>query len=121
MRPASEQGGWVIALDAAPGSKVWSDQMSMPIVAGVTPTAGGVFFTGTSNGDFLVLDKRDGRVLYRFATGAAIAGGVSTYLVGDRQYIAVASGNRSAVPFGIPGSPTLVIFALPPQVAQDRN
>jgi len=53
--------------------------------------------------------------------GAAIAGGVSTYLVGERQYVAVASGNRSAIPFGIPGSPNLVIFSLPPPVAPDRN
>ena len=39
-------------------------------------------------------------------------------MVGERQYVAAASGNRSFMPFGIQGSPTLFIFALPPEPAQ---
>jgi glucose dehydrogenase len=52
------------------------------MVAGLTPTAGGVVFTGTTEGDFLALDAKSGEVLYRFNTGGAIAGAPSTYLAG---------------------------------------
>ena len=68
--------------------------------------------TGVTNGEFLVLDAKDGHVLYRFNTGGAVAGGVSTYMVGERQYVAVASGNRGGLTFGQPGSPTIVVFSL---------
>jgi glucose dehydrogenase len=110
---ASEQGGWVIALDArhgqqdlvlssayANGRRRYADRRRSRVHRG-------------SNGDFLTMDRIDGRVLYRFATCAAIGGGVSTYSVGNRQYVAVASVNRSAVPFGNPGAPTLLLFTLP--------
>jgi alcohol dehydrogenase (cytochrome c) len=86
------------------------------MVGGVTPTAGGVVLTGGTDGYFLVFDARDGRILYRFNTGGAIGGGVSTYLVDGRQYVAVSAGSRSAMPFGVLGAPTLVIFALPQSV-----
>ena len=83
------------------------------MVAGVTPTAGGVVLTGGADGDFLVFDARDGRTLYRFNTGGPVGGGVSTYMVDGRQYVAVATGNRSLISFTGGGSPTVVVFALP--------
>jgi hypothetical protein len=43
-----------------------------------------------------------------------VSGGVSTYRVGARQYVAVATGNHGAVPLGVGGAPTVVVFALPP-------
>ncbi len=110
--PPGEQKGWLKALDGATGKELWSYAASKPMVGGVTPTAGGVILTGGSDGDFLVFDAKDGRTLYRFHTGGAVGGGVSTYLVDGRQYVAVASGNRSGLPFGVQGSPTVVVFAL---------
>jgi alcohol dehydrogenase (cytochrome c) len=80
------------------------------MIGGVTPTAGGVVLTGGYDGDFLVFDAGSGAILYRFHTGAIIGGGVSTYRVGDRQYVAVATGSRGWV--GETGSPTLVVFTL---------
>jgi len=50
--------------------------MATPMVAGVTPTAGGVVLTGDQNGNFLVMDARDGKTLYKFNTGGAVGGGV---------------------------------------------
>jgi len=61
----------------------------------------------------MVLRASNGTVLYRFNTGGAIAGGISTYLHGGKQYVAVASGNSSRVVWGTSGAATIFIFALP--------
>ena len=84
------------------------------MVAAVTTTGGNLLFTGELGGDFLALDARTGREVYRFNTGGSIGGGVVTYAAGGKQYVAVASGSPSN--FWVdqyPGAPTIVIFALP--------
>jgi alcohol dehydrogenase (cytochrome c) len=79
--------------------------------AAVTPTAGDVLFTGDLDGNFLVLDARSGKTLYSFNTGGPMAGGVITYAVKGKQYVAVASGHSGgSIPLN--GSATMVIFAL---------
>lgn len=81
------------------------------MVAAVTATGGGVVFTGEMTGDFLALDAGTGRELYRMYTGAGILGGVVTYAVGGKQYVATTSGGGS-FNFGRDGSPTIVVFSL---------
>ena len=84
------------------------------MVAGVATSAGGVVMTGELTGDFVVFDAARGTELYRFHTGGPIGGGVVTYQIAGRQYIAVTSGSPSA--FWIesnPGTPTILLFALP--------
>jgi alcohol dehydrogenase (cytochrome c) len=49
------------------------------------------------NGSLLVLDARSGALLYSGAVGAPIGGGVVTYDVGGKQYIAAAAGSISPV------------------------
>lgn len=107
--PISKAWGWVNAVDPKTQKMAWRRKMPMPMHAGVTPTAGDVLFTGDLQGNFLTLDARDGRTLYSFNTGGPIAGGVITYDIDGRQYVAVASGN-SGVSVPIPGAPTVVIF-----------
>jgi hypothetical protein len=51
--------------------------------------------------------------LYRFNTGGAIAGGITTYVTGGRQYIAVPSGNSSKSLWQTSGAATLILFGLP--------
>ena len=62
-------------------------------------------------GDFLVFDAATGRELYRFNTGGAMGGGVISYAVKGRQYIAAASGRAGF--FGSTGAATLFVFAFP--------
>ena len=83
------------------------------MLAAVTPTAGGVTFTGTLSGEFLALDSATGRTLYSFNTGGAVAGAPSTYEIDHRQLVAIATGNTSRVHWMTGGSMTLMIFALP--------
>ena len=111
--PIAKARGWVRAFDAATGAPRWSYEADSPVVAGVTPTAGGVTFSGTVAGDFLAFDSVTGKILYKFNTGGAIGGGISTYAIDGRQYVAVASGNGSRTIWRTTGAATLVIFALP--------
>jgi alcohol dehydrogenase (cytochrome c) len=110
----STSQGWVTAVDASTGAIRWRYRSPRPMVAAVTTSAGGVVMTGELTGDFLVLDAENGKELYRFNTGGPMGGGVVTYEIGGRQYIAVASGSPSA--FWVannPGTPTVFIFMLP--------
>ncbi len=109
--PASDPRGWVTAVDASDGSVRWRYHSEMPMVAAVTATAGGLVFTGEQTGDFLALDASTGEVRYRFYTGGGIFGGVASYAVDGKQYVAVTSGGGSLT-FGGSGSPTLFVFGL---------
>jgi len=107
------KSGWLTATDAVTGKVRWRYHSTEPMVGAVTTTAGGVVLTGEGTGDFLVLGAADGRELYRFNTGGGIGGGVVTYAVAGRQYIATTSG-RSGFFFGTYGSPTIFVFGLRP-------
>jgi alcohol dehydrogenase (cytochrome c) len=80
--------------------------------AGVTPTAGGVTFTGDLAGNLLVFNSKTGQVVHKVKTGGALAGGVVTYEAANKQYVAFASGNISRNAFGDLGFPSVVIMTL---------
>jgi len=108
----SEPRGWVTAIDAGSGKVNWRYPSQAPVVAGVTPTAGGLVLTGDLAGNFLALDSQTGKLLHKFDTGGAIAGGVVTYEIAGKQYVATTSGNVSRLTFGGLGSPSIVIMSL---------
>ncbi|HLY57729.1 MAG TPA: PQQ-binding-like beta-propeller repeat protein, partial [Stellaceae bacterium] len=109
----SKAGGWIRAFDASTGQQRWAYHSKTPMLASLTPTAGGIVFTGDLDGDFLALDQASGKVLYRFNTGGAVAGAASTYLIDGRQYVAVTSGNASQSVWHTTGAATVFVFALP--------
>ena len=111
--PPSEARGSLRALDAASGQSRWSYSSDAPMLAGVTPTASGLLLTGSSGGEMLAFDSKTGRRLYSFYTGGAIAGGISTYSVRNKQLIAVTSGNASKTVWQNTGAAELIIFGLP--------
>jgi PQQ-dependent dehydrogenase (methanol/ethanol family) len=109
--PTDRWNGWINAVDPATGKMRWRFKSPTPMYAAVTPTAGGVLFTGDLNGDFMVVDARSGKVVYRFDTGGPIAGGVVTYEKNGKQYVTVAAGNSGgSIP--LQGASTIVIFGL---------
>ena len=88
--------------------------IATPDGASVTTTAGNLLLTGELTGDFVALDARSGEALYRFNTGGSMGGGIVTYAVGGKQYVAASSGSPSN--FWVdkyPGAPTIVVFKLP--------
>lgn len=104
--------GWLRGFDAVSGKEIWRLPFDRPINAAVTTTAGGLLLTGDTGGNFLALDQKTGKLLYRFMTGGAIAGGVASYAVDGRQYLAVASGNISRDVSAPNGAPTVTVFGL---------
>jgi alcohol dehydrogenase (cytochrome c) len=106
--------GWITALDAGTGQVKWKYEVGTSMVAGITPTAGGLVLTGDIAGNFLALDSKTGKVRHKIDTGGAVAGGVITYAIAGKQYVATTSGNVSRLTFGVLGKPSIVILALDP-------
>ena len=104
--------GWLTAIDASTGAIRWRYRSRRPMLAAVTATSSDLLFTGELDGDFLVLDGRDGAVLYRFNTGGAMTGGVVTYQTGGKQYVAATSGSATFFWRTPPGSATVIVFSL---------
>jgi alcohol dehydrogenase (cytochrome c) len=84
--------GWVYAVDADTGVWKWRVKTNYPIIAAMTPTAGGVVFFGDIGGNFYALDSATGQKLWGQNLGGALGGGVITYTAGGSQKVAVAGG-----------------------------
>jgi PQQ-dependent dehydrogenase (methanol/ethanol family) len=115
VEPVGETTGWVTAVDSETGAVRWKYHAEKPVVAGVTPTAGGVTFTGDLAGNLLVFDSKTGALASKVQTGGSLAGGVVTYESNGRQFVAFASGNVSRNAFGALGLPSVVVMALNPK------
>jgi PQQ-dependent dehydrogenase (methanol/ethanol family) len=68
---------------------------------GVLSTAGGVVFFGDDNGALAAVDAKTGMTLWHFHTNEAWRASPMTYMVGGKQYVAVASGSN-IIAFGLP-------------------
>jgi alcohol dehydrogenase (cytochrome c) len=110
--PRDQAKGWLQAIDATSGAMRWRKQWPTPLVAAVTATSGGMLFTGDLNNDFLAIDASNGETLYRFNTGGTIGGGVISYAIDGKQYVATTSGVVSGF-FGGSGTSAVIVFALP--------
>ncbi len=114
VEPAGDATGWVTAIDSLTGAVRWKYHAEKPVVSGITPTAGGVTFAGDLAGNFLVFDSKSGAVLNKMNIGGAMAGGLVTYELGGKQYVAFAAGNISRNAFGDVGLPSVMIMTLNP-------
>jgi alcohol dehydrogenase (cytochrome c) len=110
--PHDQARGWLYAIDAASGAVRWHQQWATPLVAGVTVTSGGVLFTGDLDNNFLAIDASNGKTLYKFNTGGSVGGGVISYELKGKQYVATTSGVVSGF-FGGSGTSAIIVFALP--------
>ena len=88
--------------------------------SGVLGTEGGLVFVAWRNGDINAIDKDNGAILWSYSTGVAISGGMMTYAVDGKQYIAVQAGGDGGPISDAPGpenalgsSPMLFVFGLP--------
>ncbi len=113
LDPVSEAKGWVTAFDAESGAVRWRLRAPHPMVAAVTPTAGGLVFAADLGGVLYALDQSTGRILWRADTQEAIGGGIVTYLVGGRQLLAVATGMHSTLWPGAADKSRILVYGLP--------
>ncbi len=110
--PDATQSGWLHAVNATTGTSQWVYHSTAPLVAGVTPTAGGLVFTADLLGNVLAFNAANGALLAKIATGLPAGAGVISYEVGGKQYVAVAAGLTSAE-FSTPTvNPKLLVLSL---------
>jgi PQQ-dependent dehydrogenase (methanol/ethanol family) len=105
--PPKEEPGmkYLRALDIENGHVIWEKPQIGPAegkrCAGVLATAGGVLSYGDPNGDFVAVDERDGKTLWHFPANGENKGSPMTYMVGGKQFVAVATGSN-IICFGLP-------------------
>ncbi len=112
-KPDGPMKGYLVAIDADTGKVKWKYNADKPMIAGVTPTSGGIVFTGDQRGNLLAFDDRNGKLLLTAPTGNAVGGGVTVYRLRGREYVAVAAGLQSNLWQSKSGPAKVVVFALP--------
>ena len=95
------QTGGILAIDASTNTVRWTNHLGLDTGHGQSPlsTASDLVFFGQFDGNFLALDARTGKELWRFQTGSAISGGAVTYTINGEQYVAVFAGG-TGIPYG---------------------
>ncbi len=110
--PPDQAKGWLTAFDAENGAVRWKFAAPRPVLAGVTPTAGGLVFSADLGGQLRALDADSGRSLWETRTGQSTGGGIITYVAGGRQLLAVASGMKSPVWPGSAAQSRILVLGL---------
>ncbi|HEX7839422.1 MAG TPA: PQQ-binding-like beta-propeller repeat protein [Kofleriaceae bacterium] len=104
--------GWLTAFDADTGQVRWRYMAPEPVVAGVTVTAGGLLFMGDLSGMVRAMDARTGTILWQDRAGDAIGGGIVTYAVAGRPFLAVVTGQPSGIwPVPNPQTTKIVVYS----------
>jgi alcohol dehydrogenase (cytochrome c) len=98
----SEHAGVLRAFDVNQNKVLWEWNNPTPLISHTLATAGDLVFQGTAEGKVVALNARNGRELWSFNLGTPQSGGIISYAVDGKQYIAVAAGGtvRSQVWFG---------------------
>jgi PQQ-dependent dehydrogenase (methanol/ethanol family) len=97
--------GEFIAWDASTGKKAWSRKDDFPLWSGALATAGDLVFYGTMTGDFLAVNARDGKELWKTHFESGVVGNPITFLGPDgKQYVAVYSGVGGWLGAIVPGN-----------------
>jgi PQQ-dependent dehydrogenase (methanol/ethanol family) len=109
--PHLPNSGRVAAIDPVSGKIKWSKKTDLPLISGALTTETGLLFHGQSNGDFVARSAHDGSRLWKFHTGAGVNAPPITYSIGDKQFVAVASGGHAL--FGYAKGNAVVSFSLP--------
>ncbi len=112
MDPPANAKGWLTAFDADNGAVRWKFAASRPILAGVTPTAGGLVFAADLGGSLYAFDADNGDVTWKVATEQSMGGGVVSYSAGGRQLIGVAAGMKSPIWPGGSSASQIVVYGL---------
>ncbi|MBS1808175.1 MAG: PQQ-dependent dehydrogenase, methanol/ethanol family [Acidobacteria bacterium] len=87
-----EPYGVVKALEATTGQQKWEFQLQAPAMAGLLSTAGGLVFGGSSEGYFYALDAMTGKPLWHFMAGAQIVTNPVSFLINNKQHVAITAG-----------------------------
>ncbi|ANQ86135.1 ExaA2 protein [Azoarcus olearius] len=119
--------GVLRAIDPKSGKIAWEHKEKFPLWAGTLTTAGGLIFTGTSDGYVKAFDAKNGKELWSFQTGSGVVSVPVTWEMDGEQYIGIQSGYGGAVPLWggdmadltkqVTQGGSMWVFKLPRQVA----
>ena len=112
MDSAPAAKGWLTAYDADNGQVRWKFAAPKPVLAGVTPTGGGLVFTADLGGTVYAFDADDGRVRWQTSAGQSIGGGVVSYVAGGHQRLGVMAGMRSPIWPGGSQSSHVIVYGV---------
>ena len=104
---ADEESGkkYLRALDVETGRIIWEAPQIGSVDgkrnAGLLATAGGILFYGDPSGDIVAFDERNGKALWHFPTSGINKASPMTYMVGGKQFVALAVG-PNILCFGLP-------------------
>ncbi|HEX4233865.1 MAG TPA: PQQ-dependent dehydrogenase, methanol/ethanol family [Caldimonas sp.] len=109
--PTEKQWGRLSAVNIDTGKVAWKFDTEQPLIGGVLATAGDLVFNGEGNGLFRAFDARTGKMLWEYQCGAGVNAPAVSYMVGAKQYVAVAAGGNTQIDFK--RGNTVMVFALP--------
>jgi glucose dehydrogenase len=109
--PSSGTSGLITAIDLNTGKVAWQTPTVMPLLSGVTVTAGGVLFAGLSDDKLAAYDARTGKQLWTGAAPAGVNAPPISYMLDGVQYIAVAA--TGAMNVGSHRGDAMLVYRLP--------
>ena len=109
--PTEEQWGRLVAVNMDTGKVAWGAKTPQPLIGGVLATAGDIVFNGEANGWFKAFDAKTGKELWKYNCGAGVNAPAVSYMVGGKQYVAVAAGGNNQIDAKRGNS--VFVFALP--------
>ncbi|MEE2879975.1 MAG: PQQ-dependent dehydrogenase, methanol/ethanol family [Gemmatimonadota bacterium] len=92
--------GWIYALDALSGKRMWEFRLHSPPWSGVMSTAGNLVFGASNEGNFFALDATSGEALWSFYFGAGARTNPMSFRLDSNEYVVFAGGNSIYV-FGL--------------------
>ncbi len=95
--PNEEQWGRLVAVNLDTGRVAWGVKTPRPLIGGVLATAGNLVFNGEASGWFKAFDATNGKELWKYNCGAGVNAPAVSYMVGGKQYIAVAAGGNDRI------------------------
>jgi len=110
--PIDQGRGVLAAVDVASGKVRWKAEGPGPMLANVTATSGDVAFAGDLTGILYAVNTDTGEVLLRHHLKASAGGGIFTYALDAKQYVAAISGSVSGFFGGGNETVKLTVLAL---------
>jgi alcohol dehydrogenase (cytochrome c) len=111
--PIDQARGVLAAVDVPAGKIRWKMESRAPMLANVTVTSGGVVFGGDLSGMLYAVDADNGKLLLSRKMPASVGGGIFTYMLDGKQYLAVMSGSVSGFFGGGNETTKLTVLSLP--------
>jgi len=106
--------GSIEAMDVRTGEIAWSFDSRGPNWGGLLATAGGLVFGGAFDGKLRAFNDETGEVLWEFQTGTGVYAPPTTFRIGGKQFLGLASGYgfMGDATSGLPKQPRQGIYYL---------